>query len=202
MAVHPDDLAGQLAAARAGDAAALGELFRACHGYLLLVARGTLAPELQAKGSPSDLVQETFLEAQRDFAHFHGTSEDELLAWLRRLLLNNVANFTRRFRGTDKRSVDREVPLGAAGSDHNLAAGLQADTPSPGGRAVARETAAALQRALERLPEDYRRVILLRYQEERSFEEIAALLGRTPNAARKLWARALERLHEEMGETP
>jgi RNA polymerase sigma-70 factor (ECF subfamily) len=202
MAGHVDNVAAQLAAAHAGDAAALGELFRACHGYLLLVARGALAPELQAKGSPSDLVQETFLEAQRDFAHFHGTSEDELLAWLRRLLLNNVANFTRCFRGTDKRALAREVPLGEADSDHNLAAGLPADTPSPGGRAVANEMAAALQRALKRLPDDYRRVILLRYQEERSFEEIAALLERTPNAVRKLWARALERLHEEMGEAP
>jgi RNA polymerase sigma-70 factor (ECF subfamily) len=202
MTANLDEIARQLAAARAGDASALGELFKACHGYLLLVARTEFAPELQAKGGPSDVVQDTFLEAQRDFPRFQGTSEEELLAWLRRLLLNNLANFTRQFRDTGKRAIDREVALGDASSVHNLAAALPADTPSPSGQAVAREAAAALQRALDRLPDDYRQVLVWRYQEKRSFDEIAALLKRTPNAARKLWARALERLQEEMETTP
>jgi RNA polymerase sigma-70 factor (ECF subfamily) len=79
--------------------------------------------------------------------------------------------------------------------------GVAADTPSPSARAAANEQEAALQRALERLPEDYRRVIALRHQEGRSFEEIGPLLGRTPAAARKLWSRAVERLQQEL-ETP
>jgi RNA polymerase sigma-70 factor (ECF subfamily) len=60
------------------------------------------------------------------------------------------------------------------------------------------EQSATLERALDRLPEDYRRVIQLRYREERSFEEIAQLMQRSPNAARKLWARAIERLQQEL----
>ena len=63
-----------------------------------------------AKGGASDLVQETFLEAQRDFPRFQGTSEAELLGWLRQMLLNNVANFTRHYRIT-KREVGREVAI-------------------------------------------------------------------------------------------
>ena len=59
-----------------------------------------------------------------------------------------------------------------------------------------------LVRALERLPEDYRRVIILRYQEQLPFEEIGRLLQRSPDAARKLWARAVERLHEELDPPP
>jgi RNA polymerase sigma-70 factor (ECF subfamily) len=51
------------------------------------------------------------------------------------------------------------------------------------------------------LPEDYRRVLVWRYREERSFEEIGQLLKRSANAAQKLWLRAIERLRQEL-ETP
>jgi RNA polymerase sigma-70 factor (ECF subfamily) len=60
----------------------------------------------------------------------------------------------------------------------------------------------ALQEALQRLPDAYRKVITWRYQQERSFEEIGKLLQRSPEAARKLWARAIERLQEELEEPP
>src|SRR4051794_37421346 len=93
-------VADWLPGARAGAPEALGQLLEAWRGYLLVVAQRELDPDLRAKGGASDLVQETFLEAQRDFPRFHGDSEAELLAWLRRLLLNNVANFTRSYRGT------------------------------------------------------------------------------------------------------
>jgi RNA polymerase sigma-70 factor (ECF subfamily) len=51
---------------------------------------------------------------------------------------------------------------------------------------------------MSRLPEDYRRIILLRYQEGLTFEEIGKRLGRTENAVRKLWARAVERIREDL----
>ena len=94
-----------LPAARQGSREALGQALQACRNYLLLVASKELDPELQAKGGASDLVQQTFLEAQCDFARFQGSSEDELLAWLRRLLLHNLGDFTRRYRDTSKRAV-------------------------------------------------------------------------------------------------
>src|SRR5205809_5640398 len=74
-----------LAEARAGSGESLGWALESCRGYLLAIADGELPPELRAKGSASDLVQQTFLEAQRDLPHFHGESEDEWRAWLRRL---------------------------------------------------------------------------------------------------------------------
>jgi RNA polymerase sigma-70 factor (ECF subfamily) len=194
----PDEFARRLAGARADPRAARGRLFESFRGYLLMVAREEIDPELQAKGGASDLVQETFLEAHRDFDQFRGTTEAELLAWLRRLLLNNAANFTRRYRGTEKREVGREVPLGPDGSS---APGLvpPAADPSPSWHLGQQEQADALLRALDRLPEDYRRVLLLRHQEGRSFAEIADLLGRSTNAIHKLWARAVERLQQELG---
>jgi RNA polymerase sigma-70 factor (ECF subfamily) len=62
---------------------------------------------------------------------------------------------------------------------------------------VERERAEAVRRALGRLPEEYRRVIRLRYEEGRSFEDIGGVLGCTPNAAGKLWRRAVKRFQQE-----
>src|SRR5262245_21802963 len=100
-----------IAAARQGCQDALGQALEACRQYLLLVANAELAPDLRGKVGASDVVQDTFLDAQRDFGGFHGCSEDELLAWLRRILLNNLATQERRYRDTTKRQLNREVPL-------------------------------------------------------------------------------------------
>jgi RNA polymerase sigma factor (sigma-70 family) len=62
---------------------------------------------------------------------------------------------------------------------------------------MAHEQAEAVQRLLDRLPEDYRQVLRWRYQEGRSIEEIGQLMNRSANAVRKLWARAVERLQQE-----
>src|SRR6516162_1458127 len=148
------DAARWLAAARAGSPEALGQVLETFRAYLLLVADRELDPEVRVKGGASDLVQDTFLEAQRDFERFQGTSAEELRAWLRRVLLNNVANFTRQFRQRAKRLVEREVPLEAGGSSHERGAGLAADISSPSGQAVAREQAEALAQAMDRLPPD------------------------------------------------
>ena len=101
--------------ARGGSRAALGRILELCRQYLLLVANRELEPELWAKGGASDLVQETFLEAQKDFGSFEGTTRAEVLAWLRRILLNNVSNFRRRYVGSEKRQIARELSLDRPG---------------------------------------------------------------------------------------
>jgi RNA polymerase sigma-70 factor (ECF subfamily) len=202
MAEPAESVAQWLPAARSGSREALGRVLEACRGYLLAVARRELDPDLQAKGSASDLVQQTFLEAQQSFARFQGDSDAELLAWLRCILLNNLANFTRQFRATDKRQVDREVGLGGKGSSADWEAALAAGRSTPSGRAIGSEQEEALERALRRLSEDYRQVIALRYQEQCSFEEIASRMGRSEAAARKLWARAVHRLRLELEVPP
>jgi RNA polymerase sigma-70 factor (ECF subfamily) len=180
-----------LQAARTGSREALGKLLDLFRGYLLLVAAEEIDPRLLPKGSASDLVQETFLEAHRDFARFQGNSDEELKAWLRKILVNNLANFSRRYRDTGKRAVDREVAVALDG--------LADDGPcSAGTRAVARERMASLEQALAQLSPDHRQVLWLRYQEQLSFDEVANRLNRSANAARKLWARAVEELHRQL----
>src|SRR5262245_25812028 len=130
------DVGRWLAEARGGCNDALGQALEACRAYLLLIAEEELDPELRRKGGASDLVQETFLEAQRDFLRFQGATPEEWRAWLRRLLLNNVTDFGRRFRATTKRNADRELPLDDSGE---LARDLAAADTTPSGQAMAQE---------------------------------------------------------------
>jgi RNA polymerase sigma-70 factor (ECF subfamily) len=197
MAKPAEDDLGTLAAARAGSRDALGRALEACRRYLLGVAEEELAPDLRAKGGASDLVQETFLEAQRDFPQFNGASPDEFRAWLRQVLVNNVGTFTRRYRATAKRTVLREISIQGLGSSAGAGPSLAGSTLSPSGVAMEREQAFALRRAVERLPEDYRRVVILRFEHGLSFEEIGSVTDRSADAARKLWSRAMDRLRQE-----
>ena len=194
MSLRPEDFWGDLSAARGGSREALGRTLESCRRYLLTVARDELNPDLQAKGGASDLVQDTFLDAQASFGGFRGNSEGELRTWLRRLLHHRAAKFGRRYRGTQKRRVDREGRALAPASVFQVGAG-----PTPSTAVMADEEAGRLQQALERLPDDYRRVVTFRYVEQFSFEEIGRRMDRTPNAARLLWLRAIERVRQELG---
>jgi len=188
-----------LTAARGGSDQALGELFDACRAYLLLIANRELDPELRAKAGASDLVQETFLEAQQNFVRFQGQSEDELLAWLRSILLANVSNFERRYRQTAKRDVTCEVRLDDYERNGRRAwPPLLDDAPSPSWRLARREEVEAVERAIDRLPQDYACVVTLVNREHRSFAEVAQLMNRSVDATRRLWSRAIERLAREL----
>src|SRR5262249_47217615 len=136
---------------------------------------------------------------QRDFAGFAGNSADELQAWLRQLLLHNLANFARQYRQTAKRDLGREVPLEPPTSSSGVGTPVAADTPTPSRQVMAAEEADRIRQAIDQLPEDYRRVIVARYLDGRSFDEIAKQMERSENAVRKLWFRALERLEQELG---
>jgi RNA polymerase sigma-70 factor (ECF subfamily) len=192
----PEDLIGQ---ARGGDAPALGRLLDQYRDYLALVARSLIGPALRARLDPSDLLQETFLEAHRDFARFEGRGESDLLAWLRKILVRNLADQARRHR-TMGRDLRREESLEALleKSDRPLQGVLAAPASSPSEQASRREQDVLLADALARLPSNYRDVILLRNMDHLSFEEVARRMNRSPGAARMLWVRALERLNREL----
>jgi RNA polymerase sigma-70 factor (ECF subfamily) len=185
-----------IAEARGGCRDAIGRAVEACRQYLLLIADRELdsSPALRARGGASDLVQETMLVAQTRFDRFTGDTEAELRAWTRRILLHRLAQFRRRHSGTGKRSIGREVPLEL----HEHSADRAHALTSASGQVVRGEQLRALQQSIEALPERYRRVFLWRHQEGCSHEEIGHRLGISSDAARKLWARAIERLQADL----
>jgi len=99
--------------ARGGNEKALGQLLESYTRYLTLLARVQIGRRLQGKVDPSDVVQETFLEAHRQITNFRGNSEGELVAWLRRILAGQIALTLRRFLGTKGRDLKLERELAA-----------------------------------------------------------------------------------------
>jgi RNA polymerase sigma-70 factor (ECF subfamily) len=190
-----------MALAHTGDQAARGRLLELYRNYLGLLARQQIRRRLQGKVDASDLVQEAFLEAHRDFAQFRGNTEAELACWLRRVLATNLANVVDRYYGTRRRNIRLECEL-AEELDRSASAldgALLAKQSSPSHQAARREQAVVLADALAQLPEDYRQVLVLRHLEEQSFPEIARHMERTIDSVKNLWARALARLRQVLG---
>jgi RNA polymerase sigma-70 factor (ECF subfamily) len=190
--------------ARTGNDAALGSLLELYRNYLRLLARVEIGRRLQGKLDASDLVQETFAEAHRNFGLFRGADEPQLVSWLRQILAARVANLVRHYFGTQGRDVRLEHDLVAAldNSSRALGVDLAASLTSPSNAAARREQAVVLADALNRLPEDYREVIVLRNMEGLTFPEVARRMERTQDSVEKLWLRALARLRQVFGEAP
>lgn len=191
-----DDPEALLARARAGDPDALGRLLDGYRNYLGLLARVGVGRRLRGKADEADAVQDALLAAGRDFPAFRGATEPELTAWLRRILSRAVANLARRYAGTGKRDVGLERSLAADldRSSQALDLGLAARQSSPSQRAARREQAVLLADALAALPPDHREVVVLRNLEDLPFPAVAARMGRSEDAVKKLWARALKGL--------
>jgi RNA polymerase sigma-70 factor (ECF subfamily) len=189
--------------AQAGDPDSLGRLLERYRPYLLLLARLEIGRRVQGKADPADVVQDVFLEAARHFPAFRGTSESEFTAWLRQILATSIARLLRHYLGTQARDIRLERQL-ADDLDRSSAAipgSLVASQSSPSQRASQREQAVILAEALERLPPDYREVLVLRHLEGLTFPVIAQRMGRSLDSVEKLWVRALPKLKQLLGET-
>lgn len=196
---HIEHLLGE---ARHGSTAAIGSLFESARAYLLFLANKELPRGLQAKFGASDLVQETAIEAHRDFERFAGSTPEEFYAWLRSILQNNLRDAIRRYEGAQKRDVGKETRLSSL-ADRN---GVGQRVPSwphdqsqpPDGSIIRREDAAKVEAVLARLPDDYRIVLRMRYWDGLSFQQIGDRFGRSAEAVRKLWYRAVHKLQDEL----
>jgi RNA polymerase sigma-70 factor (ECF subfamily) len=187
-----------LSGARQGNLQSLGELLQRYRNYLMLLAATQIEKRWQSRISPSDIVQETMLKAHRHFAQFHGQSEQEFLAWLRQILLSNLATFVEQHMLAAKRDMRREVPIErshAVGEDTvRMGPLLRAAGETPSACVQQREEAVMLADRLAQLPPLYREVLVLRNIQGLSFEQVAARLDRSLGATRMLWLRAIEKL--------
>lgn len=174
--------------------------FEKYRNYLRFLARVQLDRRLRAKLDPSDLVQQSLLQAHRAAEQFHGTTDAERAAWLRQILARNLAQALRDFR-RGRRDVAREVALDQAvdASSARLERWLAADDSSPSEKAEGHERVLAVADAVERLPEEQREAIVLRYWQEAKLSEIAAALGRPTSTVADLLARGLKALRTHLG---
>jgi len=187
-----------LARARAGDEAARERLFIVCRNYVSIAARAEMASWLKAKVDASDLAQQTLLEAHRGMANFRGTTEGERLAWLKRILAHNAADFVRRYHGVEKRCASREVSLAPPDDSRRDAPQLSDGGPSPSQLIMQKELQLQVADAVARLPDDYQEVVILRNLQQLSFDEVAERMGRSRPAVQMLWMRALQKLQETL----
>lgn len=198
--VQPSQLIARI---RAGEGTQLGDLLTLYRNYLAVLANAQLDRKLRARVSPSDVVQETMLEAHRDFPQFRGTSEREFISWLRKILVHNLARMIDRHVKAGKRDVRRDVPLATlrASFDRsamNLEAGLVDNRDTPSLDAQRRERAVILADVMNELSEDHRDVLMLRNIRGLKFREVAEAMGRTEAATKMLWTRAIKRLRERL----
>jgi len=200
MAGEATDPERFLELARGGDGAALGDLLKVYTSYLKVLARVQIGRQLQGKADASDLVQDAFLEAHRHFPSFRGTTEAEFVAWLRQILAGRLALLVRRFLGTQGRDIrlERDLTLDLDRSSRVLELNLVAAGSSPSARAARREQSVLLADALERLPEHYRQVLVLRHLEELPFAEVARRMERSEDSVQKLWLRALASVRQSL----
>lgn len=201
LASVPPDPVKLLQAARCGDHEARGQLLELYRNYLRLLARLQIGRRLQGKADPSDLVQDAFLAAQREFEQFRGNTEGELVDWLRQILASKLVDLARRYLSTRRRDVrlERQFVEEVDGSAAALGMALAQAGSSPSEAAVRRERAVLLADAIKSLPADYGEVIILRHLEGLSLSDVAARMDRTLDSVKKLWVRGIAKLRGILG---
>lgn len=177
-----------------GDADSISQLVDRYRSYLLFVANEEIDEQVRAKAAPSDVVQVSVIHAQENFGQFQGKSEAEFRAWLRAILTNDLRK-TRRGFLTKKRDATSEVSIDQRST---VGRALVDPTLTPSASAAGKEKMILLAQAFEELSTDHQMVIRLRNFEGLDFNRIGEQMERAPDAACKLWARAIESLRRKL----
>jgi RNA polymerase sigma-70 factor (ECF subfamily) len=192
--------------ARAGDAAALNEIFVRHRDRLRRMVEMRLDSRLQARVDASDVIQDAYLEIAGRLHEYLRDPKLPLFLWLRLVVGERLMKLHRHHLGTQMRDAGREVSLyrGAlpAASSMALAAQLLGKHTSPTQAVVRAERMLRLQEALNRLDPLDREILSLRHFEELNRKEAAQVLGIEEAAAAKRYLRALKRLKEILAELP
>jgi RNA polymerase sigma-70 factor (ECF subfamily) len=198
------EIAELLAKVRAGDQQALAVLF-ACHRERLRrMVQLRLDHRLAGRVSPSDVLQEAYIDAVRRIDHYFQKPDQSFFGWLRLIVGQRLADVHREHLAR-KRDAGQEVPIhrGGPGADSScLAACLLGSGTSPSHAAARTESFARLEEALDRMDPLDREVLTLRHFEELGNAEAAEILGIQPAAASKRYVRALARLKQILEALP
>lgn len=177
--------------ARSGNEQALEKLLQHCLHRIRTLTEAQLDSDFRCRVSSSDIAQTTLLEIHQALDGFRGTTQRQFAAWLESIVAHNVLN-EYRYWSRQKRFGARH----ALSLDSTMQKEAVDGEPTPQAQSRLHEQRHRLEEALSSIPGNYREVIVLRNKEGLDFTEIAARLGRSSDAARMLWARAVERLAE------
>ena len=185
---------------RAGDQAALADLFARYRDRLRRMVQVRLDPRLNGRVAPSDVLQEAYIDALKRYPHYFAKADQPFFGWLRLVVGQRVADVHREHLAAKKRDARQEVSIEnrapAAATSVCLAACLVGRLTSPSHAAARNEWVAKLEAALDGLDPMDREVLALRHFEELSNADAAAVLGIQPAAASKRYVRALGRLKD------
>jgi RNA polymerase sigma-70 factor, ECF subfamily len=174
------------------------EFLERFQAYLRILAEVGLDHTYHRKVSPSDIVQETLLQAHMSRHQFRGRSDAEAAAWLRRILARKLSNAIRDLR-LGKRDLRRERPLDEYLnlSSVRLQSLIDSETTPPG-MLDRKEVVLRVSDALDSLPEDQRQAVLLKHIRDVPLAEIASLMSRSPASVAGLLRRGLKSLRESL----
>ena len=185
-----------VALAQDGGESALNQLCKVYGPRVLWIIRLRMGAELRSKLESVDLVQDVFLSALKDLGSFTYKTEGDFLRWLSRIAENRLRNQLQRLHA-NKRDIRKEVRLNGyrPTAEDSLVAALDAvDTRTPSAIMSKREELDKLAKAIDALRPEYREVIVLTKVEGLSYREIGDKLGRSADAARMLFSRAMAAL--------
>jgi RNA polymerase sigma-70 factor (ECF subfamily) len=180
--------AATVAALRAGDGKAFERIVREHAPRLFAVARRLLGCD----GEAADAVQETFVAVHRRIHQFEGGSR--LATWLHRIAVNAALMRLRTKRRRGEVSIDSLLPAFTPDGHRVVARPAWSDPPETS--LEREELRATIRRAIDRLPDDYRTVLVLRDIEGLDTDEAAATLGINPGAVKTRLHRARLALRE------
>jgi len=192
---NPDWTDEQMVAlVRTGDEAAAQELFTRHLPRLRVRLRRRMAPGLRLKSDESDVIQEAYMTAYLRLADFQDRGEGSFARWLSGIVDNKLREEIRRHFGAEKRDVRREQRTEGANGPGKATSGQG----TPSGVAMANEETLLLVRAINGLPEDYRTVLHLLYEQGLPLKDAGERMNRSPDAVRMLYGRALAALGASM----
>ena len=184
----------------------LANLFQGHRDRLEAMVRLRLDPRLRPRLSTSDVLQESYLEAQKRLDEYLASAPMPIYLWLRRVTALKLIELERHHLGAQKRAAGKEVPIDRLAlpnaTSEGIALSLLGRGPSPSEEAAQVELKAALEAAFERMDPMDREVIALRHFERLTAPETAEVLGIKEEAAQKRYLRALKKMRAILATVP
>lgn len=181
------------------ESAEFESLFQSTRDDLYAFISRRISQQLRRRVDASDIIQETHLAAARRYTSFRQQPTLTFRVWLLKTAQQQLIQVYRQHLGAAKRSLHRELDWGNCSSNWIANHMLQSGS-TPSGHLQAEETRAHVQHAVEELNQIDREILLMRHIENRSYDEIAAILDLQPANVRQRCGRALLRLRTEMNE--